>query len=158
MINQQQVLHLYNNTTHIKNILHKDDDITHRLPVGYLDDTIWFGSLIDQINRKLTIANEFYRFAKVQINANKYKVLTKLSKQEHDTIKFTVNNQEINAIITPKNKGERILGLYINIHNKKTPTIKKGKQIVQSHFHMMKKKKLSHDHVNTSSIESLSLN
>jgi hypothetical protein len=149
-INEQMDLHINLNTKKIKNILHEKDDILYKYStslVGYLDDTTWFGTSLDQINRKLSIANEFYNIAKIQINIDKYKILTNDKTTACNLIQLNINNNVIQPQMTPINNCERILGLYINIWNKPQHTIKKGKAIVQGHFHMLKKKKLTHDHI-----------
>jgi hypothetical protein len=114
--------------------------------VGYLDDTTWFSTSIDQINRKLSIANKFYKIAKIQINIDKYKILTNDKSSTRNLIQLNINNI-IQPHVTPINNCKRILGLYINIRNKSHHTIKKGKAIVYAHYHMLKKKKLTHDHI-----------
>jgi hypothetical protein len=100
-----------------------------------------------RINKKLSIANEFYNIAKIQINIDKYKILTNNKSISRNSITLNINNKIIQPQVTPINNCERILRLYINIRNKPQHTIKKGKMIVQSHFHMLKKKKLTHDHI-----------
>jgi hypothetical protein len=149
-INEQIDLHVNLNTKKIKNILHEKDDILYKYStsiIGYLNDTMWFGTSLEQINRKLSIANKFYNIAKIQINIDKYKILTNDKTIARNTIQLNINNNVIQLQVTPINNCKRILRLYINIRNKPQHTIKKGKAIVHGHFHMLKKKKLTHNHI-----------
>jgi hypothetical protein len=149
-INEQVDLQVNLHTKRIRNIMHEKDDMLYKYStslVGYLDDTTWFGTSLDQINKKLSIANEFYNIAKIQINVDKYKILTNDKQTLRNLISFNINNKIIQPQVTPINNCERILRLYINIRNKPQHTIKKGKAIVQSHYYMLKKKKLTHDHI-----------
>ncbi|CAB4395047.1 unnamed protein product [Rhizophagus irregularis] len=58
-----------------------------------------------------------------------------------------INDRSIDCKITPSNKGERVLGIYINAHNKTHQTISKAKMIVYSHYIALAKKKMTHDQV-----------
>ncbi|UZO07888.1 uncharacterized protein OCT59_028159 [Rhizophagus irregularis] len=119
--------------------------IEHAL--GYLDDTTWFGSSQSQIEEKLSIANSFYDLNNIKVNMDKYKILTNDRSIKQSNIILTINNRPYEAPITFRNKGERILGLYINALDKHTQMIQKGKQIVMAHYNIMKNKKLTHHHI-----------
>ncbi|CAB5321247.1 unnamed protein product [Rhizophagus irregularis] len=137
------------------------DDVTHEFStsvIGYLDDTTWFGSSLEQLNQKLTIANSFYTMAKIKINEDKYKIMNNLQKKKLRNIDprspsttskeiLIINNRPIECKITPSNKGERVLGVYINAHNRTQQTLSKAKMIVYSHYIALAKKKMTHDHV-----------
>jgi hypothetical protein len=115
-INEQTDLHVTLNTKKIKNILHEKDDIFYKYStslVGYLDDTTWFGTSLDQINKKLSIANEFYNIAKIQINIDKYKILTNDKSTSRNSITLNINNKIIQPQVTPINNCKRILGLIL---------------------------------------------
>ncbi|PKK55442.1 hypothetical protein RhiirC2_802371 [Rhizophagus irregularis] len=96
--------------------------------------------------------------AKIKINEDKYKIMNNLQKKKSrnnndnslsSTSKATliINDHSIECKITPSNKGERVLGIYINAHNKTQQTISKAKMIVYSHYIALAKKKMTHDHV-----------
>ncbi|CAG8637781.1 695_t:CDS:2 [Rhizophagus irregularis] len=49
-------IHRHCSTTRLTNILHRDNDIKHSFDtslVGYLDDTTWFGSSIEQTQQQI---------------------------------------------------------------------------------------------------------
>ncbi|CAB4376541.1 unnamed protein product [Rhizophagus irregularis] len=48
-----------------------------------------------------------------------------------------INDHSIECKITPSNKGERVLGIYINAHNKTQQTISKAKMIVKSQLNIL---------------------
>lgn len=148
-INEDPLLSYKISTKLPKNILHSADDITHNFScgvVGYLDDTTWFDSSLEQVTAKLTIANDFYQLANIQINKDKYKLLCNQSKPP-PSVTITINNQSVDIPITRPRKSERILGVYINAHNSPVPTINKCRQIVADHVITMQKKKITHDHI-----------
>jgi hypothetical protein len=52
---------------------------------GYLDDTTWFASSLEQLNEKLILVNKFYNLADIKINKHKYKLLTNVKNQPQET-------------------------------------------------------------------------
>lgn len=134
----------YNLTTKIyRNILDPDDDVIHQFSsglVGYLDDTTWFNSSLHQVTQKLSIANDFYTIANIQINVNKYKLLCNQQKPL-PSITLTINDQLVEIPITRPKSAERILEVYVNARNNPTLTIIKCKQIIMSHVITMNKKR-----------------
>jgi hypothetical protein len=78
-INQSKELHVNINVDQIRNIYSKNSDITHNFEIavlGYLDDTTWFASSKEQLEKQLYIANSFYNFTDIKINHDKYEILT----------------------------------------------------------------------------------
>jgi hypothetical protein len=64
-----------------------------------------------------------------------------------NSIQLNINDNIIQLHVIPINNCKRILGLYINIRNKPQHIIKKDKTIVYAHYHMLKKKKLTYNHI-----------
>lgn len=94
-------------TTSIKNIQHWEDNIKHHFKsslVGYLDDTTWFGSSIQQINHKLSIANSFYKFTKSKLTFTNTKS-SQLNIMTPDYIDLNINDQDVAATISSNKQG-----------------------------------------------------
>ncbi|CAB4424299.1 unnamed protein product [Rhizophagus irregularis] len=149
-MNAQRDLSFKCHTGKIKNIYQPDSNITHDFElslIGYLDDTTWFSSSLKKLETKLEMAHSFYTMAKIKINVDKYKILTnqKLSTIER-SIRFNINNKQIDIDIVPNNKGTRILGLHINSLDRHQQTIKKARSIIMAHVITMKNKKITHLH------------
>jgi hypothetical protein len=115
---------------------------------GYLDDTTWLSENLDNLSQHLQIADEFYNFANIKINKTKTKLLTNdLSLIKKNTIPFNFGKDIIDVQITPKNGGERILGVFFNHFNNNSYTIKKINRILNNLKFSISKKKLTHDHI-----------
>jgi hypothetical protein len=150
-INQNKSLHVNINVEQIRNIYNKNLDITHTFEIvvlGYLDDTTWFASSKEQLENQLQIANSFYNFTDIKINHEKYKILTNEKPFINKEITLRISENKFIVIKTAsKRQGKRILGVYINACNNKTPTIHKMKQIIYEFRNAIKYKKITHDHI-----------
>lgn len=85
---------------------------------GYLDDTTWIAASIIDLENNLSLAQQFYNFANIKINKSKLRLITNdkdLVKSKFIPIRY--GSDTINTIVTPKNGGERILGVYFNAFN-----------------------------------------
>jgi len=85
--------------------------------------------------------------ANIQINEDKYKILTNSLDATKTTVTLKIQDKEIRITPSGRNTSERILGVYIDAFDSPNPTINKLKQIVRSIYHTIKKKKLTHDHL-----------
>jgi hypothetical protein len=150
-INQTKNLHVNINVEQIRNIYSKNSDITHTFEIavlGYLDDTTWFASSKEQLEKQLYIANLFYTFTDIKINHEKYEILTNEKSFINKEITLRISEDKLITIKTAsKKQGKRILGVYINACNNKTLTIHKMKQIIYEFRNAIKFKKITHDHV-----------
>lgn len=108
--------------------------------------TTWFASSIDELNHKLSLADEFYALADIKIKKDKYKLLTNISKPPKE-VTLTVSHHDIRIAVSPTNKAERILGVMINANNRHSATVKKIRQTIYSFTITVRKKKATHDQI-----------
>ncbi|CAB4380846.1 unnamed protein product [Rhizophagus irregularis] len=90
---------------------HHEEHIELKL-IGYLDDTTWFSDTIDNLQKNLNIADDFYSLANIKINKEKTKLLTNddnLLKQPSNRYNLQFGNDLVEIEIIPKRKDERIL-------------------------------------------------
>jgi hypothetical protein len=101
--------------------------------LGYLDDTTWISDNLQNLSNHLKIEDKFYEFANIKINKTKTKLITNNRNLLTQTsTPFQFGNEQINVTITPKSKGERILGVYFNPLNNNNFTINKIKRILHN--------------------------
>jgi ribonuclease HI len=126
---------------------------THQLSldyklIGYLDDTTWFASDLSTLEQHLAIADDFYALANIKINKLKTKLLTNDKNILADNqLLLAYGNDLISTTVVPKNKSERILGIYVSISNNATFTVKKIKKMLHFICSNLRRKKITHDHV-----------
>src|SRR5579883_1365587 len=91
----------------------------------------------------------FYNLANIQINVDKYKLLTNDSSKCEQTVNLAINANAlaINITTTSKNDGERILGVYVNAFNKSSLTYKKMKSTVNHFAFLLRCKRITHNHI-----------
>ncbi|GBC02754.1 hypothetical protein RclHR1_00480011 [Rhizophagus clarus] len=152
MINQDRSLHYSITTNKIQNVLqpNKDIPIIYTTSVqSYLDDTTWIADSLDNMRRLTERSRAFYNLANIQINVDKYKLLTNDASKCGQTVNLamTANDSPINITISGKNEGERILGVYVNAFNKSSPTYKKMKTTVNHFAFLLRKKRITHNHI-----------
>jgi hypothetical protein len=115
--------------------------------LGYLDNTTWFTNTIDNLKKQLKIADDFYQLANILINKTKTKLLANNSTiLNNQTYPLQYGNTSIQTSVIPKNKSERILGVYISINNNHTYTFNKILRMISYLCMIMRKKKITHDH------------
>jgi hypothetical protein len=150
-INQTKNLHVNINVEQIRNIYSIISDITHTFEIavlGYLDDTTWFASSKEQLEKQLKIANSFYSFTDIKINHEKYEILTNEKPYINKEISLHISEHKvINIKMASKKQGKRILGVYINACNNITSTIHRMKQIIYEFRNAIKFKEITHDHI-----------
>ncbi|GBB90362.1 hypothetical protein RclHR1_01730010 [Rhizophagus clarus] len=147
-INQQSDLYFNCSFNRIRHVLHPESDTPqhfHSTVTAYLDDTSWITNDLDQLNKKLNIANSFYKMADIQVNLDKYKIITNVPKI--NSITLVVDDQPITLPITKKTQSERLLGVQINGYNNQAPVIKKLKATVRAMLATIMRKDITHDHV-----------
>ncbi|GES74374.1 ribonuclease H-like domain-containing protein [Rhizophagus clarus] len=147
-INQQSNLYFQCSFNRIRHVLHPESDTPQQFRstvTAYLDDTSWITNDLDQLNQKLNIANSFYKMADIQVNLDKYKIITNVSKI--NSITLTVDDQSIILPVTKKTQSERLLGVQINGYNNQAPVIKKLKATVRAMLTTIMRKDITHDHV-----------
>jgi ribonuclease HI/exonuclease III len=115
--------------------------------LGYLDDTTWFADSLENLEKQLKIADDFYQLANILINKTKTKLLTNDPNiLKHDSYPLQYGNIPIQTTIIPKNKHERILGIYVSINNNHNFTYNKILRMTSYLCTLMNKKKITHDH------------
>ncbi|GES90260.1 ribonuclease H-like domain-containing protein [Rhizophagus clarus] len=147
-INQQSNLYFQSSFDRIHHVLHLESDTPQHFRstvTAYLDDTSWITNNLDQLNQKLNIANSFYKMADIQVNLDKYKIITNIPKVNFITL--AVDDQSITLPVTKKTQSERLLGIQINGFNNTTPVVKKLKATVGAMFSTIMRKDITHDHV-----------
>ncbi|GES73345.1 ribonuclease H-like domain-containing protein [Rhizophagus clarus] len=152
MINQETSLHYPIITNKIQNILQPDKDIpiTYNTSVqSYLDDTTWIADSLDKMRMLTEKSRAFYDLANIQINVDKYKLLTNDSSKCGQLVNLAINDTAppINITTTGRNEGERILGVYVNAFNKSSPTYKKMKKTVNHFAFLLRRKRITHNHI-----------
>ncbi|GBC02553.1 hypothetical protein RclHR1_04690004 [Rhizophagus clarus] len=103
MINQDTSLHYSITTTKIQNILQPDKDlpITYNTSIqSYLDDTIWIADSLKKIRILTDKSRAFYNLANIQINVDKYKLLTNDSSKCGQTVNLAINANALAINIT----------------------------------------------------------
>ncbi|GBC08208.1 hypothetical protein RclHR1_07970010 [Rhizophagus clarus] len=147
-INQQSNLYFHCSFNRIHHVLHPESDTPQHFcstVTAYLDDTSWITNDLDQLNKKLNIANSFYKMADIQVNLDKYKIITNVPKI--NSITLEVDDQSITLPIMKKTQSERLLGVQINGYNNQAPVIKKLKATVRAMLATIMRKDITHDHV-----------
>ncbi|GES90940.1 ribonuclease H-like domain-containing protein [Rhizophagus clarus] len=147
-INQQSNLYFQCSFDRICHVLHPESDTPQHFRstvTAYLDDTSWITNDLDQLNKKLNIANSFYKMADIQVNLDKYKIITNIPKI--NSITLAVDDQSITLPVTKKTQSERLLGIQINGFNNQAPVIKKLKATVGAMLSTIMRKDITHDHV-----------
>jgi hypothetical protein len=100
------------------------------------------------IRKTITYSKFVYNFTDIKINHEKYEILTNEKSFINKEITLRIStNKLINIKTASKKQGKRILGVYINTCNNKTPTIHKMKQIIYEFRNAIKFKKITHDHI-----------
>jgi hypothetical protein len=122
-INNTSSLSLNLSITQIRNIYNKDSDIERFFNIsvlGYLDDTTWFASSKEQLKQQFQIANSFYEFSDIQINHDKYEILTNQKNYANKTVTLQISDDKTITVKTvSKKQGKCILEVYINAFNSK---------------------------------------
>ncbi|GBC09874.1 hypothetical protein RclHR1_09180008 [Rhizophagus clarus] len=95
----------------------------------------------------LEISNEFYELANIQINKDKYRLLTNNKLYVGKEIELTLGSELTKVKINKKKEGVRILGVYIDAFNSPSPTLKKLRQTVVLFANTLRRKKLTHNHI-----------
>ncbi|CAB5192257.1 unnamed protein product [Rhizophagus irregularis] len=135
-----------------------DDKIEETLTqkvMGYLDDTTWLAENFDDLENNLRIAHNFYQLANIHINKDKTLILANkfarknlplmsTSDLSHIEIEF---GTKIRVPLASKNQGVRILGVYFNADDGHQTSIKKIYNTINYVTVLIRKKKLTHDHV-----------
>jgi hypothetical protein len=115
--------------------------------LGYLDDTTWFADSLENLEKQLKIADDFYQLANILINKTKTKLLTNNPNiLNNNTYPLQYGNTSIQMTVIPKNQHERILGIYVSINNNHNFTFKKILHMTSYLCKLMRKKKITHDH------------
>ncbi|GBC05624.1 hypothetical protein RclHR1_06320002 [Rhizophagus clarus] len=134
----------------IKNIWNPDTDqkVTYSTTVqSYLDDTTWVAPILTHMKTLLEISNDFYELANIQINKDKYRLLTNNKLYVGKEIELTLGSELTNVKINKKKEGVRILGVYIDAFNSPSPTLKKLRQTVALFSNTLRRKKLTHNRI-----------
>lgn len=125
---------------------------------GYLDDTTWITSDLNNLIANLRIADQFYKLANIKINKDKTILLSNVKTFHRDlTFKDRSSSERYcylqfgdvqTAIkVQPINKDTRILGVYLAANGDNKTTINKILSMVQYTTFLINKKRLTHDHV-----------
>ncbi|GES81653.1 RNA-directed DNA polymerase from mobile element jockey-like [Rhizophagus clarus] len=134
----------------IKNIWNPaaDQKVTYSTTVqSYLDDTTWVAPTLTHMKTLLEISNDFYELANIQINKDKYRLLTNNKLYVGKEIELTLGSELTKVKINKKKEGVRILGVYIDAFNSPSPTLKKLRQTVALFSNTLRRKKLTHNHI-----------
>ncbi|GBC07807.1 hypothetical protein RclHR1_00770020 [Rhizophagus clarus] len=134
----------------IKNIWNPaaDQKVTYSTTVqSYLDDTTWVAPTLTHMKTLLEISNNFYELANIQINKDKYRLLTNNKLYVSKEIELTLGSALTKVKINKKKEGVRILGVYIDAFNSPSPTLKKLCQMVALFSNTLRRKKLTHNHI-----------
>ncbi|GES84981.1 ribonuclease H-like domain-containing protein [Rhizophagus clarus] len=134
----------------IKNIWNPaaDQKVSYSTTVqSYLDDTTWVAPSLTHMKTLLEISNEFYELANIQINKDKYRLLTNNKLYVGKEIELILGTELTKVKINKKKEGVRILGVYIDAFNSPSPTLKKLRQTVVLFANTLRRKKLTHNHV-----------
>ncbi|GBB95133.1 hypothetical protein RclHR1_24820004 [Rhizophagus clarus] len=134
----------------IKNIWNPaaDQKVSYSTTVqSYLDDTTWVAPSLTHMKTLLEISNEFYELANIQINKDKYRLLTNNKLYVGKEIELTLGTELTKVKINKKKEGVRILGVYIDAFNSPSPTLKKLRQTVVLFANTLRRKKLTHNHI-----------
>ncbi|GBB99149.1 hypothetical protein RclHR1_03430010 [Rhizophagus clarus] len=134
----------------IKNIWNPaaDQKVSYSTTVqSYLDDTTWVAPTLTHMKTLLEISNDFYELANIQINKDKYRLLTNNKAYVGKEIELTLGSELTTVKINKKKEGVRILGVYIDAFNSPSPTLKKLRQTVALFSNTLKRKKLTHNHI-----------
>ncbi|CAB4435335.1 unnamed protein product [Rhizophagus irregularis] len=142
-----------------KTVSQKDDDdikeiLSHKV-LGYLDDTTWLVEQLPNLIENLKIAHNFYQLANIHINkektvllANKYakKIIRNgaATTPSHIDIEF---GSIIKVPLLENFKAARILGVHLNPDDHHKTSIKKIFNTINYVTMLIRKKKLTHDHV-----------
>ncbi|CAB4424282.1 unnamed protein product [Rhizophagus irregularis] len=123
--------------------------------LGYLDDTTWLAEDLEQLKHNLIIADNFYQLANIHINKDKTIILAnrhakKLLSRESSTPVTYIDidfGSTIRVPVLAKDKATRILGVHFNVDDCHKYSIKKIYNTIRYVTTLIKKKRLTHDHV-----------
>ncbi|GBB86125.1 hypothetical protein RclHR1_12590006 [Rhizophagus clarus] len=147
-VNQQSELYFQCSFNRIRHVFHPESDSSQQFRftvTAYLDDTSWITNNLEQLNKKLTIANSFYKIADIQVNLDKYRIITNVP--NINSITLSIDDQLISLPVTKRIQSERLLGIQINGFNNHASVIKKLKAMVRAMLVTIMRKDITHDHV-----------
>ena len=94
--------------------------------LGFMDDANWITSSLENANKILSIADDFYKLTKSAINKKKTKILTNNKKALNDRNVDLMFGNELISIV-PSTESVRFLGVWLNIDLMKSRSFVKNK-------------------------------
>lgn len=131
-----------------------EETLSHKV-LGYLDDTTWLAENIEDLENNLMIANNFYELANIHINKDKSFILVNRYARKSSSRIIAANppyidinfRSKIKVPVLNRNQSTRILGVYFNADDGRQTSIKKIFNMINYVTMLIRKKKLTHDHV-----------
>jgi len=119
---------------------------------AYMDDTNWIGSSKQQIEKILTIAQDFYNLNNILVNDHKAVLMTTAVQVITDSntrdkraipITFLVGSKSITLTPLLKTQSTRFLGVWVSLSKTNNFIFNQVKSIVQQNCNIMKRKFLT---------------
>lgn len=108
---------------------------------AYMDDITWLTEDKLHLEQILKIANQFNTLNNIQVNYNKFEIMTNLSLVKDKSIVYVnIRNVQKDIIIIKSNQSVRILGVQINLDLNQSFVFNQCKDIIKQYNVLVKKK------------------
>src|SRR6266487_1340949 len=116
-----------------------------------MDDTTWINHQQQQLEKVLTIADEFYDLNNIQVNKSKSVLLTNAAKSDNNGLPVLIilkfGSESINITPVLPNTSVRVLGVWINLKLEKSFVRSQVQNEVKKAVKVMKYKRLTDEHL-----------